>query len=45
MASASASVVRRVLVDTDTGLDDAHSLMYLLAQPDVAIEAKGVLVI
>ena len=39
MASASASVVRRVLVDTDTGLDDAHSLMYLLAQPDVEIEA------
>lgn len=35
-----ASAVRqRVLVDTDTGLDDAHSLMYLLAQPDVEIEA------
>ena len=31
--------VRRVLVDTDTGLADAHSLMYLLAQPDVRIEA------
>ena len=30
---------QRVLVDTDTGLDDAHSLMYLLAQPDVEIEA------
>lgn len=39
MASPSTSVVRRVLVDTDTGLDDAHSLMYLLAQPDVEIEA------
>ncbi|ODT39876.1 MAG: hypothetical protein BGO45_14670 [Microbacterium sp. 71-36] len=26
-------------MDTDTGLDDAHSLMYLLAQPDVEIEA------
>jgi inosine-uridine nucleoside N-ribohydrolase len=26
-------------VDTDTGLDDAHSLMYLLAQPEVRIEA------
>jgi inosine-uridine nucleoside N-ribohydrolase len=26
-----------VLVDTDTGLDDAHSLLYLLAQPDVEI--------
>ena len=39
MASPSSSVSRRVLVDTDTGLDDAHSLMYLLAQPDVEIEA------
>lgn len=38
MASVS-SPVQRVLVDTDTGLDDAHSLMYLLAQPDVEIEA------
>ena len=26
-----------IVVDTDTGLDDAHSLMYLLAQPDVDI--------
>ncbi|WZH35120.1 MAG: nucleoside hydrolase [Microbacterium enclense] len=38
--AADASPARqRVLVDTDTGLDDAHSLMYLLAQPDVEIEA------
>lgn len=26
-----------IVVDTDTGLDDAHSLLYLLAQPDVEI--------
>ncbi|WOF22788.1 nucleoside hydrolase [Microbacterium betulae] len=26
-----------VVVDTDTGLDDAHSLLYLLAQPDVDV--------
>lgn len=26
-----------VIVDTDTGIDDAHSLLYLLAQPDVQI--------
>ena len=26
-----------IVVDTDTGLDDAHSLLYLLAQPDVQI--------
>jgi len=26
-----------VVVDTDTGLDDAHSLLYLLAQPDVEV--------
>lgn len=26
-----------VVVDTDTGIDDAHSLLYLLAQPDVQI--------
>ncbi|BBY46666.1 hypothetical protein MARA_00960 (plasmid) [Mycolicibacterium arabiense] len=31
---------RWVVVDTDTGLDDAHALLYLLAQPD--IEIKGV---
>ncbi|MDP9224170.1 MAG: nucleoside hydrolase [Actinomycetota bacterium] len=28
---------RWVVVDTDTGLDDAHALMYLLAQPDVDV--------
>ena len=27
----------QVIVDTDTGLDDAHALLYLLAQPDVDI--------
>lgn len=26
-----------VVVDTDTGLDDAHSLLYLFAQPDVEV--------
>ncbi|MFT4050704.1 MAG: nucleoside hydrolase [Microbacterium sp.] len=26
-----------VIVDTDTGIDDAHSLLYLLAQPDVQV--------
>lgn len=26
-----------IVVDTDTGIDDAHSLLYLLAQPDVQI--------
>lgn len=26
-----------IVVDTDTGLDDAHSLLYLLAQPDVEL--------
>lgn len=26
-----------IVVDTDTGLDDAHSLLYLLAQPDVSL--------
>ncbi|MEV6283855.1 nucleoside hydrolase [Kribbella sp. NPDC051770] len=28
---------RQVVVDTDTGLDDAHSLLYLLAQPDLEL--------
>lgn len=28
---------QRIVVDTDTGLDDAHSLLYLLAQPDVEL--------
>lgn len=26
-----------IVVDTDTGIDDAHSLLYLLARPDVEI--------
>lgn len=26
-----------VILDTDTGIDDAHSLLYLLAQPDVQL--------
>ena len=26
-----------IVVDTDTGLDDAHAMLYLLAQPDVEI--------
>lgn len=26
-----------IVVDTDTGIDDAHSLLYLFAQPDVQI--------
>jgi len=28
---------QRVVVDTDTGLDDAHAMLYLLAQPDVEV--------
>lgn len=32
-----AETQRQVVVDTDTGLDDAHSLLYLLAQPDIEI--------
>jgi inosine-uridine nucleoside N-ribohydrolase len=30
---------RRVVVDTDTGIDDAHTLLYLAGRPDAAIEA------
>jgi purine nucleosidase len=30
-------VTRRILVDTDTGIDDALALLYLAAQPDVEV--------
>ncbi|GAA2879474.1 nucleoside hydrolase [Streptosporangium fragile] len=31
------SQVRRVVVDTDTGIDDAHTLLYLAGRPDAEI--------
>jgi len=31
--------VRRIVVDTDTGIDDAHTLLYLAGREDAAIEA------
>ncbi|GAA5063461.1 inosine-uridine nucleoside N-ribohydrolase [Thermocatellispora tengchongensis] len=31
--------VRRVVVDTDTGIDDAHTLLYLAGRPDAEIVA------
>ncbi|WP_433238130.1 nucleoside hydrolase [Streptosporangium sp. CA-135522] len=31
--------VRRVVVDTDTGIDDAHALLYLAGRPDAEIVA------
>ncbi|GAA0992945.1 nucleoside hydrolase [Subtercola frigoramans] len=34
-----AEVKRRIVVDTDTGIDDALALLYLAAQPDVEIVA------
>jgi purine nucleosidase len=33
------SETRRIVVDTDTGIDDAHTLLYLAGRPDAAIEA------
>jgi inosine-uridine nucleoside N-ribohydrolase len=33
------SQVRRVVVDTDTGIDDAHTLLYLAGRPDAEIVA------
>ncbi|GAA0319202.1 nucleoside hydrolase [Actinoallomurus spadix] len=33
------SPVRRVVVDTDTGIDDAHTLLYLAGRPDAEIVA------
>lgn len=33
------SEVRRVVVDTDTGIDDAHTLLYLAGRPDAEIVA------
>jgi inosine-uridine nucleoside N-ribohydrolase len=33
------SDVRRIVVDTDTGIDDAHTLLYLAGRDDASIEA------
>jgi purine nucleosidase len=33
------SETRRIVVDTDTGIDDAHTLLYLDGRPDASIEA------
>ena len=35
----SSSETRRIVVDTDTGIDDAHSLLYLAGRQDASIEA------
>jgi purine nucleosidase len=37
--SESRSETRRVVVDTDTGIDDAHTLLYLAGREDASIEA------
>ncbi|WP_214105286.1 nucleoside hydrolase [Acrocarpospora catenulata] len=31
--------IRRIIVDTDTGIDDAHTLLYLAGRPDAEIVA------
>src|SRR5690606_17850347 len=31
--------VRRIVVDTDTGIDDAHTLLYLAGRPDAELVA------
>jgi len=33
------STTRRIVVDTDTGIDDAHTLLYLAGRPDAEIVA------
>jgi purine nucleosidase len=38
-ASGSAATPVRLLLDVDTGIDDAFALVYLLSRPEVAIEA------
>jgi purine nucleosidase len=35
----SSSETRRIVVDTDTGIDDAHTLLYLTGRQDASIEA------
>ena len=35
----SSNGTRRIVVDTDTGIDDAHTLLYLAGRPDASIEA------